>query len=265
MIPVMARPLLGIVWMNVSLFQAAAALNANTRWQESIAENLASSSIPGFKRQELSFAAIQAGLMPPTAAHPSGSLAHFALPVASVTTNFGTGEMKRTNVETDVAIEGPGFFEVQLPNGATAYTRDGEFQPNGQGQLATKQGYLVLGESGPIQLDPSNGGPISISQTGEFNQGAETKGKLKVVDFNDPHLLTSIGGGLFLANNPNIQTAEVPSVNLRSGFLENANTSATGEMVNLISAMRQYEANQRIIQMQDDRMGRTISELGNPN
>jgi flagellar basal-body rod protein FlgG len=63
--------------------------------------------------------------------------------------------MKRTNVETDVAIEGPGFFEVQLPNGATAYTRDGEFQPNGQGQLATKQGYLVRVR--PIQLDPSVG------------------------------------------------------------------------------------------------------------
>ncbi|MEO8426477.1 MAG: flagellar hook-basal body protein [Verrucomicrobiota bacterium] len=251
--------------MNVSLFQAAAALNANSRWQESIAENLSSSSIPGFKRQELSFASIQAGLMPPTAAHPSGSLAHFTIPVATVATNFGTGEMKRTGVETDVAIEGRGFFEIQLPNGATAYTRDGEFQPNAQGQLATKQGYLVLGESGPIQLDMNQGGPISISQTGEFNQGADAKGKIKVVDFNDPSLLTSIGGGLFLASNTNLQTAEVPSINLRSGFLENANTSATAEMVNLISAMRQYEANQHVIQMQDDRMGKTISELGTTN
>ena len=80
----------------------------------------------------------------------------------------------------------------------------------------------------------------------------------------DWRLAAGEAGNAILANNPNLQTAEVPSINLRSGFLENANTSATAEMVNLISAMRYYEANQRIIQMQDDRMGRTISELGNP-
>lgn len=248
--------------MNVSLFQAAAALNANSRWQESIAQNLASSSIPGFKKQDLSFSAVQAGLMPSSRGMAGGVSSHFALPKASIATNFQTGEMKRTDTNTDLAIEGPGFFEVQLPNGAAAYTRDGEFQQNAQGQLTTKRGYLVLGDAGPIQFDPNSRGVISISQSGEVAQGAEQKGKIKVMQFNDPQLLTTLGGGLFLAANPNLQPAAVANVTLRPGFLEGANTSPVAEMVNLISAMRMYETNQRVIQMQDERMGRAISELG---
>jgi flagellar basal-body rod protein FlgF len=248
--------------MNVSLFQAAAALNANTRWQESIAQNLASSSVPGFKKQELSFSAIQAGLISPNSAKVSGVSSHFLLPRANVSTNFQTGEMKRTDLNTDVAIEGPGFFEIRLPNGTTGYTRDGEFQPNAQGLLTTKQGHFVMGNTGPIQLDPNSSEVLSISQTGEVSQGTDLKGKIKLVDFNDLQLLTPISGGVFLATNSNLQPAEVANPSLRRGFLEGANTSGVTEMVNLISAMRMYETNQRVIQMQDDRMGRAISELG---
>src|SRR5437764_128357 len=149
--------------MNVSLYQAAAALNANSRWQESIAENLAASSIPGFKKQELSFSAIAGGMMSASTQHPQ----RFALPHAATATNFSAGELKFTGAKTDVALEGHGFFAVQMPDGTTAYTRDGEFQMNASGQLVTKQGHPVLGEAGPIQLDPTTSAPVSISATGE--------------------------------------------------------------------------------------------------
>src|SRR5258708_25868300 len=148
--------------MNIGLYQAAAALNANSRWQESIAQNLASSSIPGFKKQEISFGAVAAGLMPA----PAQGSERFALPHATPATNFKPGELKFTGVKTDVALDGGGFFAVQLPDGATTYTRDGEFQVNASGQLVTKQGHSVLGEAGPTQLDPNNPAPISISATG---------------------------------------------------------------------------------------------------
>ncbi|MBI3414276.1 MAG: flagellar hook basal-body protein [Verrucomicrobia bacterium] len=246
--------------MNVSLFQAAAALNANSRWQEAIAENLASSGIPGFKKQELSFGAIQGGLMKSTSAET-----RYSLPSAKVMTNFRAGEMKSTGNPTDVAIEGPGFFEVQLPNGTRALTRDGEFQQNAQGQLTTKQGYLVMSSNGPVQFDPGKGGPISISSTGAISQGSDFLGQIKVVDVDDPQALTSLGSGFFLSESPKAKVTEVPFPSLRAGYLENANTSTSAEMVNLISAMRQYEANQRLIQNQDERMGRVISELGNPS
>jgi len=237
-------------------------MNANARWQEAIAGNLASSSIPGFKRQDFSFDAVQAGVMSQATADPR---LHYALPHATMATSFAQGELRATGVDKDVAIEGRGFFETQLPNGATAYTRDGEFQINSTGQLITKQGYLVLGESGPIQLDRNNPGPLSISATGEVSQGTAIKGKLKLVDLDQPNLLTQISGGYFMANHPNLHAAAAGESSLRQGFLEGANTSPVLEMANLISVMRAFEANQRIVHMQDERMGRAISELGNPS
>jgi flagellar basal-body rod protein FlgG len=152
-----------------------------------------------------------------------------------------------------------------LANGATAYTRDGEFQVSAQGQLLTKQGYAVLGQNGPIQLDRNNRAPLSISATGEISQGPEVKGRLKVVNIDRPNLLTQISGGYFLADNPTLQPAPISQPSVRQGFLEAANTSSMLEMANLIRSMRSFEANQRIIQMQDERMGQAISDLGSPN
>lgn len=234
-------------------------MNANARWQEVISENLASSSIPGFKKQELDFSAVQAGVL---AGQPGTQ--NVVLPHAALATNFNAGELKATGSLTDVAIEGRGFFEVQLPNGAKAFTRDGEFHANAQGQLVTKEGYLVLSDGGAIQFDRNNPSPISISATGEVSQGPDEKGRLRLVDFDSPQSLVAISGGYFLSNQ-NALPHDVDSPAVRQGFLEGANTSSVAEMANLISAMRTFEANQRVVQMHDDRMSRAISELGNPN
>ena len=91
------------------------------------------------------------------------------------------------------------------------------------------------------------------------------RGKLKVLDFNKPELLTQMSGGLFANNSPGIQPVEVPTTSLRAGFLESANTSAVSEMSSLIGVMRSFEANQKIMQVHSERMAKTISELGNPN
>lgn len=239
--------------MNVSLYQAAAALNANSRWQELISENLAASTIPGFKKQDLSFEAVRAGMT--SAGTPS------VMPRAVATTNFRPGEIRSTGVNTDVAIEGSAFFEIQLPNDARGFTRDGEFHVNAQGQLVTKQGYTVLSDSGPVQIDPRNAAPISISPEGNISQGAELKGRLKLAEFSDTRLLKSAGAGFFVADDPNLRTNDATSSSVRQGYLEMSNTSSVTEMASLIEAMRSFEANQRVLQTQDERMGKVISEL----
>src|ERR1039457_827918 len=155
--------------MNVSLYQAAAAMNANARWQDMISENLAAISIPGGRSRDVSFSSVQAG-------------AQFVIPAARTAVNFQPGELRPTQNPTDFALEGKGFFEVQLPNGDHAYTRDGEFHLNAQGQLVTKQGYPVLGDGGPLQFDPSNAQPLTIAATGEVSQGGDVKGKLKLAE-----------------------------------------------------------------------------------
>ena len=246
--------------MNASLFHVATALNANARWQELITQNIAASSIPGYRKQDLSFQAIQEGLALNSAGEPQS----FTLPRVSAVTNFRPGELRYTGLPTDLAVDGSAFLAVQMPDGATAYTRDGEFQISSSGQLVTKQGYAVLGDSGPIQLDPRNPAPLSVSSTGEVSQGADNKGTIRLLEFNNPQLLTQINGGFFLANRPGAVPQPADNSTVRQGFLETANTSPTLEMANLILAMRMYEANQRLIQGHDERMGRTISELGNP-
>jgi flagellar basal body rod protein FlgG len=251
--------------VNISLYQAASALNANNRWQEVIAENMAASSVPGYKRQDVSFEAIQAGMVPQTSDTASAQHNVWSMPQGVTHTSFAPGEMRYTGVDTDVGIQGSGFFEVQMPNGALAYTRDGEFQVNGNGQLTTKQGYLVMGDGGPVQLDRATADPITIGPEGTVSQGSVERGTLKVVAFNKPNLLTPISGGLFLARDPNVQTVANSNPDLRQFYVEQANTSSVSEMANMITVMRASEANQRVIQMEDDRMGKAITELGNPS
>jgi flagellar basal-body rod protein FlgF len=247
--------------MNVSLYQAAAGLNANARWQELIAENLTSSLTPGYKKQDVAFSAIQGGLLPA----PTSGVQNFTVPRATAMTNFTQGEFTPTRVNTDFALSGSGFFTVQLPNGDTAYTRNGEFHVDATGQLVTKQGYLVLSDSGPIQTDPSNHAEISVSVDGEVSHGTDTKGRLQITSFNDPSLLTSISSGYYIARRAGLQPAEATDTTVAQGFLESSNTSGPAEMAKMIIAMRMYEANQKVIQSQDDRMGKVISELGRPN
>jgi flagellar basal body rod protein FlgG len=248
--------------VNVGLYQAASALDANSRWQEVIADNLASGSMPGFKQSQLSMEAVQAGF---TAANGAGNQnPAFTIPKGTASINFTPGELKYTGSNSDLAVDGKGFFNVRLPNGTVGLTRDGSFQINALGQLTTQEGYPVLGPDGPIQMDLENADPLSVSANGDISQGSETIGQFKLTDVNQPQLLTQISSAYFVAQNPSLLQKQSVST-LREGYLEESNSSAVGEMANLMTAMRGFEANQHVIQMEDDRMGKTITELGNPS
>ena len=245
--------------MNVSLYQAAAAMNANARWQELITENLAAGAAPGYRKREISFSSVEAGL-DPTASNAYGM--RYTIPAASSGINLQPGEMRATGNSLDFAIEGPGFFEVQMPNGNRGYTRDGEFHLNATGQLVTKQGYPLLGDEGPVQLDPNNSASITVSATGEVSQGDQPRGRIRLVEFAQPQSLSPVGDGYFLANQPGVLPVKAAQSSLHQGFLESSNTSPTTEMASLITAMRLFEANQKVLQVQDDRMGKVIADLG---
>jgi flagellar basal-body rod protein FlgF len=247
--------------MNVSLYQAAAAMNANARWQEAITENLSSSSVPGYRKQVVSFSAVEAGL---NASAPGINAPRHVIPSATASTNYLQGDVRTTGNQMDFAIDGQGFFEVKLPNGALAYTRDGEFHLNAGGQIVTKQGYAVLGENGPAPFDLNNPSPITVAHTGEISQDGEVKGRMILVEFKDVNALRPIGGGYFLADRAAPVPASTVTSTIRQGVLETANTSSVTEMSNLIVAMRMFEANQRVLQTHDELTGRVISDLGNP-
>jgi flagellar basal-body rod protein FlgG len=120
----------------------------------------------------------------------------------------------------------------------------------------------VLSDGGALQLDNTVPGPVAIAADGTVSKGGTARGKLRVVSFNAPEQLTASGGGIWKATNPALQKTDVTDASLRSGGVEGSNTSAVAEMVGMIHAMRMFEANQKVIQMQDDRMGRAITDLG---
>jgi flagellar basal-body rod protein FlgF len=246
--------------MNVSIYQAAAALSAFDRAQEVIAENMASASVNGFKKQVPSFSAVQAGLVPAPGVNGAGQ--YFLLPRTTCTTSFEPGQTKYTGSKTDVAIDGPGFFEVHLPKGGVYYTRDGEFKLGSKGQLITKGGGRVMGQGGPLQVDMTRRDAIVITPAGEIMQGNNTVGKLKIVDFDDPQRLTAIGNGNFTADAPEVLPVPVTNPIVSQGFVEGSNASIMKEMATLLTNIRQYETNQRVIQLHDERMGHAITTLG---
>lgn len=249
--------------MNISIYQAAAALSAYDRNHEVIAENMASSSVNGFKRQGVSFSTVQAGLIPAPGTGEIGANQHFLLPRTTSVTNFEPGQTKYSGAKTDVAIDGAGFFEIHLPQGSTYYTRDGEFKLDSKGQLTTKGGGLVMGQGGkPLQFDMTKVNEIIILPSGEAKQGDNIVGKLNIVQFDDQQLLTSIGNGNFLADSPNLVPIPAKDPNVRQCFIEGSNATPMKEMAALLTNIRQYETNQQVIQMHDERMGRAIATLG---
>jgi flagellar basal-body rod protein FlgG len=247
--------------MEVSLYSAAAAMNATEKWQDMLAQNLSTAPMVGGRKHTISFASVEAGL---TGTSLGDGGTNYVMPVATDSVSFKQGELKQGGGLTDFALEGPGFFTVQLPTGQKAYTRDGEFGFNSKGQMVTKQGNLVLTSSGPIQKDPVNKSPVTVSASGDVSQGIDSKGKLAVTDFNNDELLTQDTDGNFYANSPDLLPKPTPDTNVRQNFLESANTSPTLEMSGLITAMRMFETNQKVMQIQNDRMTKLISDLGTP-
>lgn len=248
--------------MNVSLYQAASSLHAMDRWQELIAENLASGAVPGYKKQDFSIVAVQAGLHGAPAAGGSRGV---MMTTGSPVTNFGPGESRVTNIKTDVSIDGKGFFEVQLPTGAMGYTRNGEFHIDSQGQLVTNEGYKVQGENGPLVLDLNNHNELSISASGEISQGADSKGRLRLTEFANTGLLTRLSGSYFTADNPGVGASASTTSTVRQGMVEASNLSVVTEMAKLLTAMRMFESNQKMAQIHDDRLAKTINDLGSVN
>ena len=243
--------------MDVSLYSAAAAMNATERWQDMVAENLSTASIPGARQQEVNFTSVQAGLGD---TEPGSASNNFQIPFAGASTNFSQGELKTTGDKMDLALEGPGFFSVQMPDGSTAYTRDGEFKMNSQGQLTTKQGYPVMGTGGPLTFDPNNPATLDIADDGEVSQGTDIKGALAVTEFGNLKGLTLGNSGYFQAS-PAAKPTAATATNVRQGFVEESNASPTLAMASLITSMRMFETNQKVMQMQSDRMNKTITDL----
>lgn len=248
-----------------SLHIARTGMDAQQTQLDVVSNNLANVSTVGFKKSRAVFEDLLYQTMRQPGAQssqtsqlPSGFQLGVGVRTVATEKLFSQGALTQTNNQYDVAINGRGFFQIQMPDGTVAYTRDGSFQLDSQGNMVTASGYPL---SPNIQI-PANATTVTIGRDGVVNvtvPGSTTPtspGSLQLATFINPAGLQSAGENLF------IETASsgAPIVNapgtdgmgvLNQSFIESSNVNVAEELVNMIISQRAYELNSRAISTSD--------------
>jgi flagellar basal-body rod protein FlgG len=253
-----------------SLWIAKTGLEAQQTKMDVISNNLANVSTNGFKRSNAVFEDLLYQTMRQPGAQtsqqtqlPSGLQVGTGVRMVATERVFTQGNLQQTGNDKDVAIQGPGFFQVLMPDGTTAYTRDGSFHTDPQGQLVTSSGFVVQ----PAITVPANVEKISIGRDGTVSvttPGTATTtqiGTLQLATFINPAGLEAKGENLYVettaSGNPSTNT---PGSNgsglLAQGYVETSNVSVVEELVNMIQTQRAYEINSKAIQTSDQMLQR---------
>ncbi|HEY1171684.1 MAG TPA: flagellar basal-body rod protein FlgG [Verrucomicrobiae bacterium] len=249
-----------------ALYSSAAGMQSQQTNLDVIANNLANVNTTGFKKsktefQDLLYQTSRAPGAEQGAGNqlPTGVQIGHGSRLVATSKIFTTGELTQTGERLDVAIQGDGFFEVQMPDGTRAYSRDGALKTASDGRITTSDGLVLQGGFQPIAAGTTS---ISISPTGEVTtngaNGQQTF-RVQLVRFANPSGLESAGRNLYRETAASGQ-AELgnPGENgfgeLQQGFLEMSNVKVVEEMVNMIVAQRAYEVNSKAVQAADEMM-----------
>jgi flagellar basal-body rod protein FlgG len=249
-----------------ALYSAAAGMQSQQLNLDVISNNLANANTTGYKATTLQFqdllyentreAGSQQGggnMLPASLQIGQGSV-----PVATER-SFAQGDLTQTGNNLDLAIQGQGFFEVQMPDGTLSYTRDGSFKTDAQGRVVTSDGYPV---QGGFQAVPTGTTGITITASGAATYttaSGATNFQIQLARFTNPGGLDAVGHNLYQETTAS-GTPELgsPAQNgygeIQQGSLELSNVSVVQEMVNLILAQRAYEVNSKAVQAADEMM-----------
>jgi flagellar basal-body rod protein FlgG len=261
--------------MSSALWIAKTGLEAQQTRMATISNNLANASTTGFKRDRAVFSdliyqnMVQVGAQSSAdTLNPSGLNVGTGVRTVATEKLFTQGGIVQTGNPLDVAIQGRGFIEVLMPDGSSAYTRDGTLQMDDTGQLVTPMGYPVQ----PGITIPENTLSITVSSDGVVSvleSGASTPtevGNLQLVDFINPTGLQAIGNNLYAesaaSGSPQSGTAGLDGLGtLVQGSLEGSNVNTVEELVNMIEAQRAYEMNSKAISTVDQMMQYTTNNM----
>jgi len=234
------------------IYTAAANMIPKVIQQDLVANNLANVNTTGFKKDRLYFRQMfDAGLYSPLADEVNPGL-------MDTVTIFEPGPLVATKNPLDVAIVDDAFFSIQTDQGVL-YTRNGSFSLSDDGYLVTSTGERVLGEGGPVVLDGSQ--EVQITASGEIWQNNKLVDRLALVRVADPTMLEKVRDTLFLAK-PEAGVSAAADARVQQGFLEGSNVRPIEEMVKMITILREFEADQRAIQYQDETLRRAVNDLG---
>jgi flagellar basal-body rod protein FlgF len=236
--------------MDSGSYAACTALASRMQALDTIANNLANASTPGYRSEHNVFSSVLAAS---GGSSFNDAVNNFGI-LSGTTLDRSQGALQKTGNNLDVAIQGSGFFVVQTATG-NMYTRDGSFQVASTGQLTTATGDPVMGDTGLISVLP---GPVSISPDGTISSKGAVAGRLKLVDFKPGTTLSSAGKTYYSAP----ADSETPAVGstVQQGALENSNVNPVASMVELITAQRTADMGQRALNMFSSEMDKTAAQ-----
>lgn len=244
------------------LYAAASAMITGVYRQQAVAHDIANIDTPGFKQILTSmteFDNTSAYTQPNQNSNDQVAfLGNLGLGVmaAPETTDFSQGTLKNTDSPLDLAISGSGFFRIQTPEGER-YTRDGRFSRDASGQLVTVDGNLVLSSNGqPIKLAEGN---VTITENGAIAVNGTAAGTLGLAFFEDITSLTRDGENTFISS---ATPATTGGGTILQSTLEQSNVDSARLMTQMIEISRTYQAAQKMVQNQDELLGKAISTLG---
>jgi flagellar basal-body rod protein FlgG len=249
-----------------ALYTAASGMNAQQANIDNVAHNLANVNTTGFKKSRVEFedlvydqTKVPGAPTSSTGEAPIGLETGLGVrPVASAR-NFARGNLRSTSAPYDLAIEGDGFFQIQMPSGEVGYTRAGELHVNAEGLVVTSEGFPlepnITIPANATQTTISADGVVSVKVAGQ--SGAQQVGTIELATFNNPAGLLAMGGNLFTTTSasgePNTGTPGTDSRGtLVQGFVEDSNVSVVEEMISMILGQRAYEANSRVVKTADE-------------
>jgi flagellar basal-body rod protein FlgG len=240
---------------------------------DTIANNIANVNTTGFKQgraefQDLLYQNIRPAGAPSSASteYPVGLQLGLGTRPVATTRIYTQGDFRQTGNPLDLVIQGKGFFQVRLPSGETAYTRDGSFHLNNTGALVTADGnplepaITIPADAQDITI--GNDGTVSVTVSGQT--ASQQVGTLQIANFQNPSGLNAIGSNLLAVTTASGQPVvgnpgETGLGSINQGFLEQSNVNVVDEMVNMIIAQRAYEVNSRAVRVADD----MLSQINN--
>ena len=256
------------------LYTAATGMNSMQHQIDVTSNNIANVNTTGYKQSRAEFEDLMyeslnytAGKTTQTTMNPTGVNVGLGVRVSGVQKNFTEGDLKLTSNELDLAIEGKGFFQITLPSGETAYSRNGAFKLSPEGTIVNASGYPLSPEitvpENVTKLTVGTDGTVSATDS-ETNTVVDL-GQITIADFINPAGLTPLGDSLFMQSDASGDVLEGNPTegqfgSIKQGMIESSNVKLVNEMVDLITAQRAYEANSKAITTTDSMLD-TVNRL----
>ncbi len=251
--------------MHSALYVSKTGLSAQDTALTTISNNLANVGTVGYKRDDAVFQDLlyqvkrePGALTSQDSQLPSGLQLGTGVRVVGTTKQFTQGSLEVTEQALDIAVNGRGMFQILLPDGTTAYTRDGQFQINSDGQVVTANGHPLE----PAITVPENTSLLTIGEDGVVTAAVSGEtavtqlGQIDTVDFINPQGLKAIGNNLFreteASGAPQVGTPGLNGLGvLNQGMLEQSNVDVVEELVDMITTQRAYEMNSKVVSTAD--------------